>query len=82
MLRLTRRCGDRETRGRGDAGTRREEFSCMVVKKFFHGDCLRVPLLGGVRGGFCLLPPAFCLLPSAFCLLPSAFCLLPSASLH
>ncbi|NES23572.1 MAG: hypothetical protein F6K41_32805 [Symploca sp. SIO3E6] len=44
----------KETRGRGDAGTRREGFSCMVVKKFFHRDCL--------------LPSAFCLLPSASCL--------------
>ncbi|NES18186.1 MAG: hypothetical protein F6K41_04470 [Symploca sp. SIO3E6] len=39
----------KETRGRGDAGTRREIFSCMVVKKiFFHWDCL--------------LPSALCLL--------------------
>ncbi|NET56920.1 MAG: hypothetical protein F6K47_12375 [Symploca sp. SIO2E6] len=40
---------NKETRGRGDAGTRRKEFSCMVVKKFFHGDCLAAS---------CLLPPA------------------------
>ncbi|NER19281.1 MAG: hypothetical protein F6J96_00640 [Symploca sp. SIO1C2] len=29
----------KETRRRGDAETRREGFSCMVVK-FFHRDCL------------------------------------------
>ncbi|NES20603.1 MAG: hypothetical protein F6K41_17145 [Symploca sp. SIO3E6] len=44
----------KETRGRGDAETRREGLSCMVVKKFFHRDCL--------------LPSASCLLPSASCL--------------
>ncbi|NER23820.1 MAG: hypothetical protein F6J96_24580 [Symploca sp. SIO1C2] len=35
-----------------DAETRREGFSCMVVKKFFIGTAS------------CLLPPAFCLLLS------------------
>ncbi|NES19905.1 MAG: hypothetical protein F6K41_13470 [Symploca sp. SIO3E6] len=45
----------KETRGRGDAETRREGLSCMVVKKNFSSG----------------LPPASCLLPSASCLLPS-----------
>ncbi|NES17779.1 MAG: DUF1092 family protein [Symploca sp. SIO3E6] len=45
----------------------------MVVKKFFHRDCLLPP-------AFCLLPPAFCLLPPASCLLPPSSCLLPPAS--
>ncbi|NES18904.1 MAG: hypothetical protein F6K41_08245 [Symploca sp. SIO3E6] len=33
----------KETRGRGDAGTRRDGFSYIVVKKFFHRDCLLPP---------------------------------------
>ncbi|NES23118.1 MAG: hypothetical protein F6K41_30425 [Symploca sp. SIO3E6] len=61
----------KETRGRGDTETRREGLSCMVVKKFFHRNCL-------LPSAFCLLPPAFCLLPPASCLLPPASCLLPS----
>ncbi|NET57468.1 MAG: hypothetical protein F6K47_15280 [Symploca sp. SIO2E6] len=55
----------KETRGRGDAGTRREGFSCMVVKKFFHRDCLLPSALQ---------PPASCL--AASCPLPPASCLL------
>jgi len=32
-------------------------------EKICSSGLLLVPLLGGVRGGFCLLPPAFYLLP-------------------
>ncbi|NET58016.1 MAG: hypothetical protein F6K47_18240 [Symploca sp. SIO2E6] len=55
----------KETRGRTRRGDAERGIFMHGGEKIFHRDCLLpcsllhpVPLLGGVRGGLCLLPPA------------------------